>query len=144
MYLSPFKWLELRYLTSKSYKFGIKMKNTSTCFVWYAYAFNWPNMKHFWKNWTFRSVQELVLPSVHISIERRSLVFSLHAILCPTSILVVTSCDSNSLSMSALFAFSLSCAHGLTHTQVPVLPLSSYVTILAQSVCKLAQETFRN
>ncbi len=26
----------------------------------------------------------------------------------------------------------------------PVLPHSSYVTILAQSVCKLAQETFRN
>ena len=32
------------------------MKKTSTCFL---YAFNWPNMKHFWKNWTFRSVQEL-------------------------------------------------------------------------------------
>ena len=33
------------------------MKKTSTCFLWYA--FNWPNMKHFWKSWTFRSVQEL-------------------------------------------------------------------------------------
>ncbi len=56
-YLSPFKWLELCYLSTKSYKFGIKMKKTSTCFLWYA--FNWPNMEHFWKNWTFRSVQEL-------------------------------------------------------------------------------------
>ncbi len=46
----------LFYLSTKSYMFGIKMKKTSTCFLWYA--FNWPDMKRFWRNWTFRSVQE--------------------------------------------------------------------------------------
>ncbi len=41
------------YLSTKSYKFGIKVKKTSTCFLWYAY--NLPNMKHFWKKiGTFR------------------------------------------------------------------------------------------
>ncbi len=40
------------------------MKKRSTCFLWYA--FNWPNMKYFWKNWTFiyRSVQELFLLNI--------------------------------------------------------------------------------
>ncbi len=46
-YLSPFKWLELCHLSTKSYKFGIKMKKTSTCFLWYA--FNSAYMKHFWR-----------------------------------------------------------------------------------------------
>ena len=55
-YLSPFKWLKLGNLSTKSYKFGVKMKTTSTCFLWYA--FNWPNVKHYWKNLTFKSVQD--------------------------------------------------------------------------------------
>ncbi len=55
--LSLFKWLELCYWSTYSFKFSIKMKKTSTCFPWYA--FNWPSMKHFWENWIFRSVQEL-------------------------------------------------------------------------------------
>ncbi len=52
------------YLSTKSYKFGIKMKKTSTCLLWYA--FNWPNIKHFWKTWTFRSVQKLFFRWVYI------------------------------------------------------------------------------
>ena len=32
-YLSPFKWLELCYLSTDSFKFGIKMKKTFTCFT---------------------------------------------------------------------------------------------------------------
>ncbi len=58
-----FQWLELRYLITYSFKFGIKMKTTSTCFLWYA--FNWPNMKHFWENWTLRRIQQLFLLSVY-------------------------------------------------------------------------------
>ena len=39
-----FKWfLELCYLSTNSFKFGIKMTKTSTCFPWYS--FNLPYMK---------------------------------------------------------------------------------------------------
>ena len=64
-YLSLFKLLDLCYLTTDSFKLGIKMKKTFTCFPWCA--FNLPDMKHFSVNWTFRSDQELFLLSVHCS-----------------------------------------------------------------------------
>ncbi len=62
MYMSLFKWLELFYFSTDYYKFGIKMKHTSTCFPWYA--FNLHLYDTFLGKFDFLSVQELFWLSV--------------------------------------------------------------------------------